>query len=921
MKAISKLISVVLILALCLSIFTISAFAEEKPVVVIGDTLDLTDDNTEKTDPVIPVDSENPPEDKKADAPADGSVKVAVFDELDAALKAHAPAITLTAKVPVTGPLTLDYAVKLNLGGTGCGLDFSGAGAAAVVSAAEGVELTNGNLFVTNAESFDKDGNAVGGFQNVAVGNVKMTGVHIWNFVGEGSLFGEGVNFVSGTTSKALHEGDVAEEGRFIYEVKQEIPEEDKKDEEKKDENLTDPADPKPTDPADPQPTDPADLQPTDPADPKPTDPADPQPTDPVDPQPTDPVDPKSETQEAVIEASISPEPQTAEVAEQPSEPPVNEDPVTIEKPEEVVLEEEVRVDEAAQQASEEEKTTLTATDDVTGAVVTVTGFLPEGLTLVVKHIDTGMVGGLAEGEVALLAVDISLVDAEGNEYEPVNNPETNFRAVSVMISHPSLAAIAEDETLVLYHVQETGTSQVASASAAEGSDTMSFSTGSFSPFIVAVSKGPNTPDTGSDGEVHKKQIKITNLTGETYVKNPGDNITFRIEGGAAPESVSIIDPADVSSGNVDIYKAGYLIYALDYSMSNFSDTTCQIVDPKQPVDVTINYNAVKDAPEGKWAVVFWFKDTTSSGSTRVYMVQYINIVPNAVIKGVGDNYDEAFNTFEVEKCDYDALQVLLTADLDQLVLTGPDGTVYASYTFDPTSKNQKMTVRIDGKDKVVNTGEYFTVSDYYAYDALGHEYVAGKTLKIHDALIKKLPYAENFNLYVKQENHKATEIKNTADKNFKLNLAPGIAVADGLTDYIKGRNTWIKFIACEPIDYDSDGTLAIWIGGQKISHDYYSISNDHKTLWIYRNLLDQLKSNNSYTLTARLWRFENTSSGKVKRTWYPATASFNILAAGSTSYRSPKTGDESNVALWAAVLVLSGGAVIALIPRKKKSK
>ena len=50
MKAISKLISVVLILALCLSIFTVSAFAEEKPVVVIGDTLDLTDDNTEKTE-------------------------------------------------------------------------------------------------------------------------------------------------------------------------------------------------------------------------------------------------------------------------------------------------------------------------------------------------------------------------------------------------------------------------------------------------------------------------------------------------------------------------------------------------------------------------------------------------------------------------------------------------------------------------------------------------------------------------------------------------------------------------------------------------------------------------------------------------------------------------------------------------------
>ena len=119
--------------------------------------------------------------------------------------------------------------------------------------------------------------------------------------------------------------------------------------------------------------------------------------------------------------------------------------------------------------------------------------------------------------------------------------------------------------------------------------------------------------------------------------------------------------------------------------------------------------------------------------------------------------------------------------------------------------------------------------------------------------------------------------------------------------------------------DYDDDGTLAIWIGGQKISKDYYSISNDHQTLWIYRNLLDQLRSNNSYTLTAQLWRLSPKDG--TKETYYPASTSFNILAAGSTSYKSPKTGDNSNVALWAAVAVLSGGAVVALIPKKKKVK
>ena len=222
--------------------------------------------------------------------------------------------------------------------------------------------------------------------------------------------------------------------------------------------------------------------------------------------------------------------------------------------------------------------------------------------------------------------------------------------------------------------------------------------------------------------------------------------------------------------------------------------------------------------------------------------------------------------------------------------------------------------ILIDGKK--YNASEYFTVDEYNAEDPVGHEFVSGKMLTLSQSLMKKLGFHDDdsITLTVTAE---GTDGKDYTGK-FVINLTPGIRVADGLDDYIKGKNLWVKFESCAPIDYDADGTLAIWIGGQKISHDYYSISNDHCTLWIYRNLLDQLKSNNRYTLKARLWQF---GPNKEKQTWYPATASFNVLAAGSTSSKSPKTGDESNVALWASVLVLSGGAVIALIPKKRRSK
>ncbi|MBR4248907.1 MAG: LPXTG cell wall anchor domain-containing protein, partial [Verrucomicrobia bacterium] len=220
---------------------------------------------------------------------------------------------------------------------------------------------------------------------------------------------------------------------------------------------------------------------------------------------------------------------------------------------------------------------------------------------------------------------------------------------------------------------------------------------------------------------------------------------------------------------------------------------------------------------------------------------------------------------------------------------------------------------------KRYNVSEMLSLTDFVTADALNHEFIAGKSLKLFSSLIRKLDFGD-YRITINQKNHNVDPAyENVASlNNFGFTLNPGITVADGLNDYIKGKNVWIKFEACWPIDYDSDGTLAIRIGGQKISHDYYSISNDHQTLWIYRNLLDQLRSNNSYTLTARLWRL-NPITG-VKETYYPASASFNILAAGSTSYKSPKTGDNSNVALWAAVLVLSGGAVVALVPKKKKA-
>ena len=632
-------------------------------------------------------------------------------------------------------------------------------------------------------------------------------------------------------------------------------------------------------------------------------------------------------------------------------EEPADETPVNVveEKEEEPVTEEEIRADLEAENAEEPDAVTLTGTDPVTGAVVIVTGKnLPEGLTVVVKPLSVDSIGGLAEDERAVLALDISLVDAEGNEYEPQDDP--NVGAVSVQIQHSALGNLEEDESLALYHVVDDVSRMVGSAEQT-GEGVLDFATGSFSPFIITVTSGHGTANTGSLGETHHKKVTITNITGDIYVKGTiGDkqNLIFRIDGGVVPESISVVDPDQVSSGSASVYKSGYMIYdegttsVLDTSghwdyvitdqAGNAVDMTKTIPDP---VYVTFSKASLANAPTGKWGFVFWFRDTTDSGAQRVYMVQYVTIVPQAVIKALAPV--DGFGDFYYNKCSYDPLEFFITADLHKFSITDSKGKTVVWYDYDTDPKHVHVNTT-EFPNKTFNYGDVFQItdykvsgdmlgiSDYWTEDPVSHEFIGGKSLKVYHELLKKLDFGD-YTISVTQKNHtknnadpkdpKAAYANDAGPANFKLSLLPGIAVADGLDDYIKGKNVWIKFVSCWPIDYDDDGTLAIWIGGQKISKDYYSISNDHQTLWIYRNLLDQLRSNNSYTLTARLWRLNKTDGHREY--FYPAQASFNILAAGSTSYKSPKTGDNSNVALWAAVAVLSGGAVVALIPKKKR--
>ena len=987
MKATSKLISVVLILAMCLSLFTVSAFAAPTQIITVpmdSNELNGSSESVYEGTYVSPgaATTENTSavneDDSVAAASASVPTVVAVSNETElVSASARGGEIKLADNIVMTAPLTLVAGTTLDLNGKT--LRFENVNTAQGTAISGSGIVKNGSVTVSGKIDQTQNGAVKKGFQSVASG-VTFNSVNVsFSAPDEWAIFDTGVGLVYGSYNRDVSAwvGSQFEltESNGIYVIKDktaapEVPAETATEpvaaegeaaategEQNTAESETVAAEGEQNategEAAAEGEQNAAEGEAAAEGEQNAAEGEAPTTEDQQAEVEVEGEDANAEGEDANAEGEPAaegeqtdenalPESDEQQAAENPADDePADETPVNIVEEEEKVLEEEVRTDIDAEE-DETDFVTLTGTDPVTGAVVIVKGKnLPDGLTVVVKPLSLDTIDGLAEDERALLALDISLIDAEGNEYEPKD--DANVGAVSVQIQHASLSKLEEDETLNLYHVVDDVTQTVGSASQS-AEDTLDFATSSFSPFIITASSGDGTANTGSTGEVHKKVIKITNMTGDIYVKGSADKLIFRIEGGAIPESISIVDPDYVSSGNAQIYKAGYMIYdagtvttnfengALGYYdyvvTTNFAGTTK--ADPtapsiSDPVYVIFNKPSLANAPAGKWAFVFWFRDTTDTGAQRVYMVQYVTIVPNLTMKMLA-NMDE-FGNYYWNKCSYDPLEFYLTAELDELQIFNSKSQLIARYNYASDPKHITVWDKNGSNPKDYSVSEMLGISDYVTEDPVSHEFIAGKSLKLFSNLIKKLDF-DTYTIYIHQLNHDVDETKKTKNEikftdvppnPFVVTLEPGITVADGLNDYIKGKNVWIKFESCWPIDYDENGKLCIWIGGQQISKDYYSISNDHQTLWIYRNLLDQLRSNNSYTLTARLWRLSPIDGHK--ETFYPASTSFNILAAGSTSYKSPKTGDNSNVALWAAVAVLSGGAVVALIPKKKKVK
>ena len=110
-----------------------------------------------------------------------------------------------------------------------------------------------------------------------------------------------------------------------------------------------------------------------------------------------------------------------------------------------------------------------------------------------------------------------------------------------------------------------------------------------------------------------------------------------------------------------------------------------------------------------------------------------------------------------------------------------------------------------------------------------------------------------------------------------------------------------LRFVASEEIDPNS-----VKVGSKKLydSNDYF-VSNDRKNITLSPDFLNA-RQTGTYNISAR------TKGGETIKT------NFYILSTAQAS-SSPRTGDESQIGLWAAFLLLSGAAIVVMVPKLRK--
>ena len=189
-------------------------------------------------------------------------------------------------------------------------------------------------------------------------------------------------------------------------------------------------------------------------------------------------------------------------------------------------------------------------------------------------------------------------------------------------------------------------------------------------------------------------------------------------------------------------------------------------------------------------------------------------------------------------------------------------------------------------------------VFDYYI------EQSGGKSTSyawLKSAYVDSMPASSNVYFRVVIPAADAGTSSDVISNTVKITTGNTLAAVDTNKHVINSSKN-LKFVCSDVIE-------KVYVGGQDLSvtdPDAFRLSNDGKYVTLYADFLNDRTAGSTYTLSVL------TKSGEKLST------TFQILTTAQAS-ASPRTGDDSNIALWSAFLLLSGAAVVAVLPRLKK--
>ncbi|MBR5094213.1 MAG: hypothetical protein IK095_03885 [Oscillospiraceae bacterium] len=169
---------------------------------------------------------------------------------------------------------------------------------------------------------------------------------------------------------------------------------------------------------------------------------------------------------------------------------------------------------------------------------------------------------------------------------------------------------------------------------------------------------------------------------------------------------------------------------------------------------------------------------------------------------------------------------------------------------------------------------------------------VSGNDLTLNRSVVAKLS----------RDVHTLTVVTKDGTVTAKITVAPAMGYSDKTgNQHTKGGSKTIIFIASDPVK-------SVKVDGKELDVESYILSEDKTTITLKAAYLNTLAEGN-HTITTVV-----TANGKD----YELSSSFKIISSGAAGGYAPPTGD-SSPAIWVALLLMSGAALIAILPRLKR--